>query len=1349
MQQNTKSNIEDIYELAPLQQGILFHTLYTEGSDAYIDQFCYDLSGDLNEEILKNAWTEIIKRHGVFRTSFQWKGISKPVQIVNKEAELPWKFNDWSNLSEEERNSDFKKFLEKDRSEVFSMEKAPLMRCTLIKLTESKYKFVWTFHHIIMDGWSYPIIQNEVFSIYDHLLNSKEIDLPKPVPYKQFILWLNKQDKESAGKFWKNELKGLDSPTIISSNYSDIQGKEGEAKEIDLHFSVKETSEIQLAAKKNQLTLNTVIQGVWADLLSTYSGEEEVLFGATVSGRDPSLRGVENMIGLFINTLPVRVKVDKSKDLILWLKEIQSNHLERDQYSYSSLIDIQEISGFPRGTQLFENILVFENYPPDRSAENIDRGIQISNLFAVERTNFPLTIVIAPGQSLSIKFIYDTSKYSPVLIEQIKTNFKTLLENFSKNSESKLSEISILTEAERNKIIYEWNETKVNYDLSKPVNRLIEEQTLRTPDSVAIEFINEKLTYKQLDEKANRVANYLIRSGIKPESIVGICIDRSLEMMIGLLGIMKAGGAYVPIDPSYPQERIDYMIEDSQAKIILTTSDLSNVTGKHDAKVIFLDKNSDELNNESTDTPAVSIQPDNMVYVIYTSGSTGNPKGVVNIHRGLSNQIQWIRDYLKCTAEDVVLQKTSFSFDVSTFELFMPLICGAKLVFAIPEGHKNNSYLIEVVTEKKITIIHFVTSMLSLFLEESYIDKCKSLRLFVSSGEEVTIPVQKLFFEKFPDVELHDLYGPTETSVHVTYWKCDSRTKLNTVPIGKPVANTQAYILDSYNNPVPVGIAGELHIGGAQVARGYFNREELTKERFIHDPFSEVKDSKLYKTGDLVRFFPDGNIEYLGRKDNQIKLRGFRIELGEIESVISEFKGIRNSVVIAKDFSIGDKRLIAYFVTENNADIPLSELKNFLSIRLPVFMIPSEFIKINEIPITGSGKVDKKALPEPETGRNTDSKNYSQPADSLELQLVKIWEKVIGKSPIGVKDNFFDLGGHSLIALRLFGYIEKLTGKKLPLSTLFKYQTIEQLAVILRDEGWKPQWKSLVGVNPGGSKYPFFYIPPAAGTALEVKNIIKYISDDQPFYILESVGLDGKEPPHTEIQQMSAHYVKEIQSLQPEGPYLIGGRCFGGRVAFDVAQRIVSQGQKVALLSIFDTYPPFTYKNADLHSPQHRDLDHFIKRTFDNLKSGDLLKVSKNYLKYSFKKFNKKAKDKLELIFSNERERLFKKIRQIHTDSQNRYIAKEFPGKITLIESAATKMEYREKWGKLAAGGIDYFTIPDTDHLTIVQEPKLQEFVEKLNYVLEKANNEINNNSVPVSQNKDNIVTKPAESISG
>ncbi|MDQ3194605.1 MAG: thioesterase domain-containing protein, partial [Bacteroidota bacterium] len=473
-------------------------------------------------------------------------------------------------------------------------------------------------------------------------------------------------------------------------------------------------------------------------------------------------------------------------------------------------------------------------------------------------------------------------------------------------------------------------------------------------------------------------------------------------------------------------------------------------------------------------------------------------------------------------------------------------------------------------------------------------------------------------------------------------------------------------------------------------------------------------------------YLPDGNIEYLGRSDNQIKMRGIRIELGEIESVLGEYSGVKSTAVIAKEISADDKRLIAYIVSQSEQTLSSAELKTFLKSKLPDYMIPSDYIFIDEMPLTTSGKVDQRALPEPELSRVNESEGYAEPKDSLELQLVKIWEKVLGVKPIGIKDNFFELGGHSLLALRVFGYIEKLTGRKLALSTLFNSPTVEGLAVILKDEGWTPPWKSLVAVKPGGSKLPFYCVPPGAGTALHFQDLIKYIPEDQPFYVLESLGLDGKETPHTKLEEMAAFYVKEIQSLQPEGPYVIGGRCFGGRVAFEMAQQLVKAGQKVALLAIFDTWPPFT-ASPQAHIRQERNLSHFITRSYYHLKTGELRKVAWKYSSNRFMKAKWKVTNKIEYLFSNSKKRWYKHIMLTHFNAQDRYVAKKYPGRITLIECGTFKNEYREGWKNLAEGGFETYVVPNTNHKTIVKEPQLGLFAEKLNFVLEKTHNEVNN----------------------
>ncbi len=1197
MQQNNKNSFEDIYELTPMQQGMLFHTLYTEGSDAYIEQFCYDLSGNLDENLFQKAWEEIVQRHGVLRTSFQWKGISKPVQVVRKDAELPWKNVDWSALNGEQIEIEFKKFIKQDRAIGFSMETAPVMRCTLIKLGDNSHKFVWTFHHILMDGWSYPIIQKEVFAVYQALKEGKQADLPRPLPYKQYILWLGQQDKAAAEEFWSKELEGVESPTPLITD-SEVRAGENEIDECEIKLSPQLTSELQSLAKQNRLTLNTIIQGVWSIILSTYSGERDVLFGGTVSGRTPSLKNVEKMVGLFINSLPVRVNVDTDKEIIPWLKTLQSNHIERDQFSYSSLVDIQEWSGMPRGSQLFENILVFENYPLDKSLEEGISGIKIKNLRAFERTNFPVTVLITPGESLGIRILYETSKYKAATISQILSGFNTVLSGIAKNPDRKISELSLLNSEDEQKILFEWNNTGHEFPEDKCVHELFEEQALKNPDGIALELDDRKMTYKELNEKSNRVGNYLQKLGVGPDVMVGICIGRSFEMVIGLLGILKAGGAYVPLDSSYPKERLAFMAEDTNAPVILTTQSILQKLPETNAKIVLMDKDAEEISKESINDPESNVKPSNLAYVIYTSGSTGKPKGVLMKHEALVNLLNWQLEGQKFERGLRVLQFTTLSFDVSFQEIFSTWYSGGTLVMLTEEERQDLSKVLGKIRSKKIERLFLPFIALQEIAELFSLSKDKSLYLreVITAGEQLqNTPAIIGLFKHAKEFVFSNHYGPSESHVVTSYTLSNEPdTWMKLPPIGRPIFNAQMYVLNSSLKPVPAGVTGDLYIGGKALVKGYHNRHQLTEERFIDNPFYEKDKNlskKLYKTGDTARYLPDGNIEFLGRSDNQIKLRGIRIELGEIESVLGEYPGLKNVVVIAREISPGDKRLIAYIITANATAPDSNELKDYLKSKLPEYMIPSDYVVLKELPLTATGKVNQRELPMPETLSANKSKHYAEPKDSLELQLTKIWEKVLAIRPIGIKDNFFELGGHSLLALRLFGNIENLTGKKLALSTLFSSPTIEELAGILRDDGWTPPWKSLVPVKPGGSKLPFYCIPPASGTALHFQDLTKYISNDQPFYVLESLGLDGKENPHTSIEEMSAFYIKEIQSLQPEGPYLLGGRCFGGRVVFEMAQQFHRLGQKVALLAIFDTWPPFM--TAAKHRTIHQGFQAF------------------------------------------------------------------------------------------------------------------------------------------------------------
>ncbi len=1334
MQQNKKTNIEDIYELSSMQQGMLFHTLYTEGSDAYIEQFCYDLSGEIDIDYFRKAWQETVNRHSVLRTSFQWKGISKPVQLVSRETELPWEFLDWSGLTQSEKDTEYKNFIRTDRNKGFSMEQTPLMRCTLIKYEKEFYKFVWTFHHILMDGWSYPIIQKEVFTFYEAFKNGTDITLPKPLPYKHFIQWANQQDRQAAEIFWKKELKGFTAATPLRdfSEHSKSSDKVSTGtEEAGITISGDITSGLSSFAKKNQLTLNTIIQGVWSVILSTYRGESDVLFGGVISGRNPALRGIESMVGLFINTLPVRVNVDPGRNLVSWLKEIQSEHLERDQYSYTPLVDIQEWSGIQRGTQLFENIVVFENYPLDKSLENGIAGIKIGNLKAVERTNFPLVILIAPGDGLTIKIVYETDKFERPFIDQILKNFETLLKEISSDTVSNISDLSLLTEDEKKIILLDWNDTKKDFPSDKCVHNLFEEQANKHPEKIALEFGDKKITYRELNERANQVANSLIRMGAGPDVVVGISVERSVEMIIALIGILKSGSAYLPLDSTYPAERISYMISDTGIPVLITSRKIHSKLPETSAKVLLIDENRDEIEKESKSDPVTNVTSSDLAYVIYTSGSTGKPKGVLMMHKALTNLLYWQLNGQKFEKNLRVLQFTTLSFDVSFQEIFSTFYSGGTLVVISEEERQDLSEVLKIVRNKKIQRMFLPFIALQEIAESYNSSKERSLDLkeVITAGEQLqTTPSIINFFKGLKEFTFSNHYGPSEAHVVTSYELGSDPDKwLKHTPIGKPVFNTQMFVLNSSLKPVPAGVTGDLYIGGVQLVRGYHNSPSLTAEKFIDNPFKNLNDNfseKLYKTGDIARYLSDGNLEYLGRDDNQIKLRGFRIELGEIESVLSGYPGFKNVVVIAREFSPGDKRLIAYIVNSNNAQPLSSDIRSYLKTKIPDFMIPSEYIFLKEIPLTPSGKTDKKSLPEPEYIRANESADYEEPADELELQLVKIWEKVIGVKPVGVNDNFFEIGGHSLLALRVFGYIEKLTGKKLALSTLFNYPTVRQIADVLKNEGWTRPWKSLVAVKPGGSKIPFFCVPPAAGTALHFQAMVKYIAKDQPFYVLESVGLDGKEEPHNDLVVMATHYVNEIRTLQPEGPYLLGGRCFGGRVVFEMAQQLEKLGQKVALLAIFDTWPPFIAPPPS-YVPPKRDAKHFIKSSFQHLKTGDLWNVVVNYSSNRFSKIKWKIQNKLEYAFSSKRKKLFKRIMLMHFNAQDRYVASKYPGKITLIECATFKKEYREGWKNLAGGGFEFYVVPDTNHKTIVREPKLKDFSEKLNFVLEKTHKEL------------------------
>jgi amino acid adenylation domain-containing protein len=903
-----KTQIESIYPLSPMQQGMLFHTLYAPNSGVYFVQSVFTLSGNLNVLAFEQAWRRVIELHPILRTLFVWKNRQHPLQVVCKSVNLPWNNNDWRSLSSEEQEESLLTFLQAERERGFELDKAPLMRCTLIRVADNTYQFIWSHHHLLIDGWCLSIVLKEVWAFYQAFDRGENLYLNAPPPYRNYIAWLRQQDSEASQKFWRSTLAGFTAPTplVVDKLVGNLSQQKDIYDEQNFKLSASLTDALKELVRQNHLTLNTLVQGAWALLLSRYSGESDVVFGATVSGRPPALLGVESMVGLFINTLPVRVQVSPETELLSWLKQLQVSQVEREQYSYSLLVEIQGVSDVPRNLPLFNSIVVFENYPVDSSLLEGKGSIEISNVRGFERTNYPLTVVVVPDKELFIQISYDTNRFDNDAVSRMLGHLQTLLSGIVANPQGRVCELPMLTEREKQQLLVEWNNTLAEYPQDKCIHQLFEEQVIRSPDAVAVVFEGEQLTYRELNARANQLAHYLQSLRVEPETLVGICVERSLEMVVGLLSILKAGGAYVPIDPAYPEERIAYILDDSQLPVLLTQKKLVASLPEHQARVVCLDSNWEEISTESELSPITGVTPENFAYIIYTSGSTGKPKGVQVAHRGLCNLATAQIKLFDVKPVSRILQFASISFDASIWEIVMALCAGAKLCLGTRESLQPGLPLLRLLQEQGITHVSLVPSALAALPNE----ELPTLQNIIVGGEPcpANLVAQWAVGRRF-----FNAYGPTETTVCATVAQCFEG--MDMLPIGRPINNTQIYILDRHLQPLPIGIPGELHIASLGLARGYLKQPNLTEAKFIPNPFCNEPGGRLYKTGDLARYLPDGNIEFLGRIDNQVKIRGFRIELGEIEAALAQHPDVREVVVICREDNPDNQHLVAYVVS--------------------------------------------------------------------------------------------------------------------------------------------------------------------------------------------------------------------------------------------------------------------------------------------------------------------------------------------------------------------------------------------------------------------------------------------------
>ncbi len=1032
----------DILSLSLTQERLwLLHQIQPD-TPLYNESSLLHFTGLLNTLALEKSINAIIKRHEILRTSFQMvdeqtlQVIAPAIAFTLTNIELP-------TSSAAEVNQ----IVTENARQPFDLSQAPLFRGTLIRLSEQEHILLLTKHHIISDGWSWQIFYRELAALYQGFCQDSPATLPKlPIQYADFALWQRQYLNEKSHQltYWKQQLQ--DAPPILNlpTDYPRPaqQSFQGARATIVIEQAIADA--LKSFSQQEGVTLFMVLLAAFKTLLYRYTGQTDLLVGTPVANRTHS--EIENLLGCFVNTLVLRTDVSGEPSFRELVKRVRDTALAaytHQEYPFEQLVKELQPERTLSHTPLFQVMFVFQDAPM--------LALQLPNLTLAPlmvdngTAKFDLTLYVEDTKQGLIGFLeYNSELFHGETINRMVGHFQTILEGIIADCDRSISNLPLLTPVEQHQLLVEFNQNTIEIphsQLERCLHHLIEEQVEKTPDAIAVVFANKKLTYRELNNSANQLAHYLQFLGIKAEERVCICLERSIEMVVGLLGILKAGGAYVPVDPNYPLERLNFLLEDSQAPLLLTQQNILTKLPTYQGQVICLDSDWEKIEKYSKNNPNTKIIPDNLAYIIYTSGSTGKPKGAMNTHRGICNRLLWMQKVYQLTVSDAVLQKTPFSFDVSVWEFFWTLSTGARLVIAKPEGHKDSAYLTNVIAEENITTLHFVPAMLQVFLEAPGLEKIKSIKRVICSGEALAFALQQRFFDIL-DAELHNLYGPTEAAIDVTFWKCQKESDKSIVPIGRPIANTQIYLLDPHLQPVPIGVAGELYIGGIGVARGYLNRPDLTNEKFISNPFSEEPQSRLYKTGDLARYLPDGNIEYLGRIDHQVKIRGFRIELGEIETVLGQHPAVQEAVVLVQE----NQSLIAYIVFDKNTTNSSNKLRSYLQQQLPEYMIPSAFVVLNHLPLTPNGKVDRKALPVPEKTRPELEQTFVAPRNPTEEMLAGIWVKILGVEQVGIHDNFFELGGHSLLATQVISQVRKVFGIEIPLRNLFASPTVAELA---------------------------------------------------------------------------------------------------------------------------------------------------------------------------------------------------------------------------------------------------------------------------------------------------------------
>ncbi|HEU0088339.1 MAG TPA: non-ribosomal peptide synthase/polyketide synthase [Pseudonocardiaceae bacterium] len=1042
-------SVEDIYPLTPTQAGMVFHRLSQGDQGVYFQQLTFVLDGVPDSHLLARAWQHVVDRTPILRSRVVWEGVAEWLQVVQREVTVPVGYHDWTWLSDVQRQEELARLLARDRAEGLDLGTAPLMRLKLARLSETEVQVVWTFDHVLLDGWSVFHVLSDVFTCHARLQHHEtavdgiDLGLPFRRPFRDYVQWLGQQDRREANEYWQRMLSTLSEPTALPYDRQPAEIHRAESCDsVRFELSGEQSERLLEVARHNGLTVNTLVQGAWAVLLSRYSGQRDVIFGTTVSGRPAELAGVESITGIFINTLPTRVGIHSGQDVVSWLRGLQAAQTESRRFDFVSLAQLHTWSDLPGGVNLFDSIVVFENYPINDEVAAAN-GLRIRGLQAVETTNYPLSVVVSTGQQLSFSLGYEPRLFDAETIERIAAHLEVLLNGIVTAPDRALAELPLLGEAERHRLLVEWNDTEQPVP-SVVVPELFEAQVARTPDAVAVVCDGTGLSYRELNEQANQLARLLIRRGAGPERFVALALPRSAQLVVTLLAVLKSGAAYLPIDPAYPAERIEFILADAQPALLLTTSEVADrIPEAAGVPRLVLDvaENAEaiaaqqcgNLTDDDRVRPLLTAHP---AYAIYTSGSTGRPKGVVVAHQSVVDLAVWAGSEFGAEGLSRVVASTSLNFDVSVFEIFCPLVVGGSIevvrdLLALTEPHAD---------EWRVSLVSAVPSAFTQVLTQGGVTV--TAKSVVLAGEALSARAVRDIVTALPESRIANIYGPTEATVYATAWYSDGPDCDRAPPIGRPITNTRVYVLDAELRPVPVGVPGELYIAGG-LARGYLRRPGLTAERFVANPFDEP-GSRMYRTGDVVRWRADGLIDYLGRTDAQVKIRGFRIELGEVEAALLRHDDVAEAVAVVRQDDSGHKRLVAYLVPAPGAMVDPAALRGFAAQVLPDYMVPAVFVGLDKLPLNPNGKLDRRALPSPDLSPAM-AVDYVAPRTDAERVLAEIWAEVLGVQRVGVETNFFELGGDSILSIQVVSRARKAGLTLLP-RDVFRYPTIATLA---------------------------------------------------------------------------------------------------------------------------------------------------------------------------------------------------------------------------------------------------------------------------------------------------------------